>query len=185
MSEKLKENNVVIENSAVSFEQSLGLAKKLYAEFEPAIRANLDKEMDGAKEARDYPNLIRHFLKEIPDEKQERYAGHGITKTSGVIENPTLGQLAAFLNILATGEIKGSWALLKNSGYSNAYTSGPFLILSHRDGNFVRGQRQSIGAAIVNAEFYPMVEKLKELFPDMNIIKASELPDYMRNKDDI
>ncbi len=184
MNEKPKENNIAPESGAVSFEQSLELARQLYAEFEPAIIANLDREMDGVKEYRDYPNLIKHFLKQVPEEEQERYAGHGITKTSGVIENPTLGQLAAFLNILATGEIKGSWAPLKNSGYIDAYKSGPFLILSYKDENFVRGQRQSIGAAVINAEFYPMVEKLRELFPDMNIIKANELPNYMGKKNE-
>jgi len=177
---EFNENNSIFESKVVPFEQSLKLATKLYAEFEPAIRANLQKEMDGVKEFSDYPNLIRHFLRQVPDGEQERYAGHGITKTSGVIDNPTLGQLAAFLNILATGEIKGSRALLKNSGYIDALTGGPFIILSHRDKDFIEGQRQSIGAAVVNAEFYPLVEKLKELFPDINIIRANEMPDYMK-----
>ena len=101
-----------------------------------------------------------------------------------MIDNPKIGQLAAVLNILSTGEIKGYWAPLKNSGYINAYTSGPFLILSHKYKTLMSGQKQSIGAVVVNAEFYPLVEKLKKIFPDMNIIKASEMYDYMRKEED-
>lgn len=181
MIEKSRENQSV-PATHTTFEQSLGIARQLYAEFEPVIRANLDKEIDGVKETSDYPNLIRHFLREIPDEELERYIGHGITKTSGVVENPRIGQLTALLNILATGEIKGSWAPLKNSGYIDAYTSGPFLILSRRDENLISGQRQSIGVAVINAEFYPIVERLREFFPNMNIIKASELPAYIHEE---
>ena len=176
------ENVNIPAEKIVPFEQSLQLARKLYAEFEPAIRKNLYTEMEGVKEVRDYPNLIKHFLQTIPDSEQERYAGHGITKTSGVIEAPEIGQLAAFLNILSSGKIRGSWAPLARSGYVDAYKTGPFLILSHIDQNLVQGQLQSIGAAVVNAEFYPMVEKLRELFPDINIIRAGELPDYFKKE---
>lgn len=188
---EFNENNLNPERKIVSFEQSLELATKLYAEFEPAIRANLQKEMDGVKEYADYPNLIRYFLKKVPDEVAEQFVGHGITKTSGVIDKPTLGQLAAVLNIMANQVVKGDWGAVRNSGYINAYDSGPFLILSKKgknlglkrisdsDGRYI-GPNVDIGAVAVNAKFYPMVEKLRELFPDMNIIKASELPDYMR-----
>ncbi|MEK7208099.1 MAG: hypothetical protein AAB699_00950 [Patescibacteria group bacterium] len=176
MKEQGGENHTMPEGQTVPFEQSLELARRLYAEFEPAIRANLYKEVDGVREYSAYPNLLRHFLRRIPDEELERYAGHGVTKTSGDVK---FGQLAAVLNILATGKIKGDWAPLKNSGYIDAYISGPFLILSHRDENLVSGKKESIGAVVVNAEFYPLVEKLKELFPDTHIIRASELPDYM------
>lgn len=198
MREELRENNTTPESKIVPFKQSLELAIKLYAEFELAMRANLQKEMDGVREAKDYPNLIRHFLKQIPDDIAEQFMGHGITKTSGVIENPTPGQLAALLNIMANHAIKGDWGEIRNSGYINAYDSGPFLILSKKGKNLGlkrildsegkdRGWEQNeigplvdIGAVVVNAQFYPMVERLRDLFPDINIIKASELPDYMK-----
>ena len=47
------------EDTAATFKQTLELATQLYAEFEPTIRANLQKEMDGVREFADYPNLIR------------------------------------------------------------------------------------------------------------------------------
>lgn len=184
MGEEIRENNTTAESKNVSFEQSLKLATRLLEEFGPAIRANLQKEMDGVKEFRDYPNLIGHFLKQFPAEELERYIGHGVTKTSGVPENPKVGQLAAVLNILATGEIKGDWAPLKNSGYIDAYKTGPFLILSHKAQNLVSRKKESIGAVVVNAEFYPLVEKLRELFPDMKIIRAREIPDYIQKEDE-
>ena len=188
------ENNLPPKNEIVPFKQSLELATKLYAEFEPAIRANLQKEVGGVRDGfKDYPNLIEHFLKLVPDDIAEKFVGHGITKTSGVIENPTIGQLAAVLNIMANQIVKGDWGAVRNSGYIDAYDSGPFLILSKKgkglglkripdsEGRYA-GPNVDIGAVAVNAQFYPMIEKLRELFPNMNIIRANELPDYMKEE---
>jgi hypothetical protein len=36
-----------------------------------------------------------------------------------------------------------------------------------------------IGAVVVNTHFYPMVEEFKKMFPDLNIIKANELAEYL------
>lgn len=195
---EFNEDKPILESKVVPFEQSLNLATELYAQYEPAIRANLQKEVGGIKDRyRDYPNLIRHFLKKVPDEVAEQFMGHGITKASGDIK---LGQLAAVLNIMANRAIKGDWGKVRKSEYIDAYDSGPFLILSKKgknlglrrvmdDDGYNHGWERNeigslvdIGAVVVNAKFYPMIEKLKELFPDMNIIKASELPDYMEEE---
>ena len=42
------------------------------------------------------------------------------------------------------------------------------------------GWEADIGAIVVNTKYYPLVEEFKEMFPDVNIIKANELSEYFQ-----
>jgi len=177
----------------VPHEESLELAKKLFAKYESQIRDNMGKDIDGWGEPyTDYQKSIQHFLEKIPDDILERFHGHGITRKS------TLDQLAGVLNILVNKSIKGECGPLGGkTGYPNvgAYKRGDFLVISkidkglpiteERDGhqqpifNEV-GWMANIGAFVIDARYYPMVEELKRMFPDVNIIKANELTEYLK-----
>ena len=93
--------------------------------------------------------------------------------------------------------MQGDWGRLANSGNIDAYSNGPALIVSHYDkslgvypeshkpGSAVRpaqnemGSVVDIGAVVLNSSWYPLTEELKEMFPDLKIIRADELKDYL------
>ena len=185
------------EGKVVSYKESLELAKSLLEKYKNEILQNRDKDVDGFDNGElytDFQKSIKHFMIEIPEDIKKHYSGHGITRNSG------LDQLAGFLNIAANKAIKGYCGLIVGSDGYNAYTHGDFIILSKKDINlpvkeFSSKSREeesvfieidngnlawkaNIGAMVVDVKYYPLVEELKKMFPEINIIKANELPKY-------
>jgi hypothetical protein len=174
----------------VTYTESLQLAKELSSQYETTIKSNMYKDVDGWGEPyTDYQKSIGYYLKQIPDDIQERFQGHGITR------NDEIDQLAGALNILANKSIKGYCGRLggETTGYE-ARTNGNFLVVSRIDKGLPitkeqDGRQQSIsdeigwkadiGAFVVDTKYYPMIDELKIMFPDVNIIKANELPSYL------
>lgn len=182
----------------ISPEQSRKEAEELLAQHEQELLDNMYKEVDGVEATyRDYPNLIEHFIKQVPEEQLKKFWGHGITRGRDI------DQLAAAINILENKAMRGDSAQLK-SVWQSAWTDGPFLVISVADKPLVPGEtfeergknvikigehrytgedikaiKIDIGALVVNAKFYPLVEDLRKRFPDVNIIYARDLPAYL------
>jgi hypothetical protein len=184
------ENNQ--EKEIVPFQESLKLANELLARYDKEIRANMGKNIDGWSELifTDFQKSIKHFTQETPEEILTHFQGHGITKFS----HPE--QLAAALNIMANKAIKGYCGQLGGPSNLNAYTRGDFLVLSKYDktlpvqdekgeGKFNEiGWMADIGAFVIDVKYYLIVEELKKMFPDINIIKANELPQYLKKNNE-
>lgn len=188
ISSKEKESDKLI-----TFEESMEIAKKLSEKYKTQIEENLYKDIDNWGEPyTDYQKSIEHFLKEVPEDTLKHFQGHGITKKS------TLDQLAGALNILANKSIKGWCGPLEGStqGY-NAYRRGFFLIISNFDkplASFKKDNNENIpetneigwladiGAFVIDTKYYPIVEELKKMFPEVNIIKANELTQYFKKQ---
>lgn len=180
------------EKRLVPYEESLKQAKQLWDRYQDEFRKNINKDVDGWGEPyTDYQKSIKHFLDQVPDEIRERYSAHGITRDS------SLEQLASALNILANKSIEGSAGPLGGGAMFRAWTSGDFLVVSKEgqplskwkemDGEQQKvfnkiGWEANIGSMIVDTRYYPIVDELKEMYPDVNIIKANEIPVYFASK---
>lgn len=193
MTEKIPQPKQVI-----SPEQSRKEAEELLAQHEQELLDNMYKEVDGVEATyRDYPSLIEHFIRQVPEEQLRRFWGHGITRGRNI------DQLSSALNLLENKVMIGDSAQLK-SVFQSAWTDGPFLVISEKDRALVPGEtfeersknlvkigvhrytgedikaiKINIGAFVVDAKFYPFVEDLRKRFPDVNIIYARDLPAYL------
>ncbi|HEY4474663.1 MAG TPA: hypothetical protein VJC06_01955 [Candidatus Paceibacterota bacterium] len=182
----------------VSPEQSRKESEELLALHEQELLDNMNKEVDGVEAIyRDYPSLIEHFIKQVPEEQLQRFWGHGITRGRNV------DQLSSALNLLENKVMIGDSAQLK-SVFQSAWTDGPFLVISEKDkslviggtfeecgknlvkigihrytGEDIRAIKINIGAFVVDAKFYPLVKDLRKRFPNVNIIYARDLPTYL------
>ena len=156
------------------------------------------KEVDGVEVTHsDYPGLIEHFVRQVPEEQLKRFWGHGITRGRDI------DQLSSALNLLENKVMVGDSSQLK-SVFQSAWTEGPFLVISEKDESLVLGKtfeergknvikigehrytgedvkaiKINIGAFVIDAKFYPLVEELRKRFPDVNIIYARDLPAYL------
>jgi len=171
------------EKSRVSYERCLEEARELYNRYGKKMAEITYEEVDGVSPFK--KSLIRHFLSAVPPELQEQYFGHGITRGGNV------DMLAALLEILYNHSIRGDYARLAGSGFIDAYKFGSALIVSRRGEDL--GRREGgrlkinsdrtfdtdIGAVVLNRVFYPLIDELKKMFPNENIIKASEIAEYM------
>jgi hypothetical protein len=179
----------------VENEQSEALARQLLEEFGDEVKSARFKDIEGlgTPEKRffmdsDYQDGIGHFLSGVPKEILKHQIGHGITR------GDDSKKLTAALNILANSSVRGDFGELAGSSYINAYTDADFLALTDygRDFRniFVQGPNGEkrvmhgdsalfhLQALVVNTKFYPLVDKLKELFPNRIILRANELPEY-------
>jgi hypothetical protein len=183
--ELVPESNPEVEKNITSIESSEKLAKELLSRHESEIRDNLQKDVDGwGNPYTDYQDSTRHFLEMIPEVIRQRYYGHGITRKGEA------DRLAAVLNIMANKSIKGECGPLSgaNSPMIDAYQRRTeFLVISKIDNqlplkpstfNKLGQWKADIGAVIVNVKYYPLVNELRELYPEVNIIKANELQEY-------
>jgi hypothetical protein len=183
--DSISESIPEVEQNIASVESSEQLAKELLSRHESEIRANLQKDVDGwGNPYTDYQDSTRHFLETIPEVIRQRYYGHGITRKGEA------DRLAAALNIMANKSIKGECGPLSgaNCPVIDAYQHRTeFLVISKIDNplplkpsifNKAGQWKADIGAVIVNVKYYPLVNELRELFPEINIIKANELQEY-------
>jgi hypothetical protein len=174
------------EQKSESYEHSLEVAREIWKGYKEQIRVatitNPDPEVSRFKEN----EAIRHFLRKVPEDIQQRFTAHGITKREPV------EQLAALLNVCINKAMKGMYGPLRSEPYS-AYTHGLALIVSKpgkslgiKDANqkqiwneVIKGIQIDIGAVVLNSSFYPLYDELKKRFPEVNIIKANQLPGYL------
>jgi hypothetical protein len=173
-----------------TFAESMELANDLLNRHGDEIRSQMGKDIDGWGEPyTDWQKSISHFITGTSEDILKRFVGHGITRKDGV------NQLAAALNILANKSIKGECGRLGGSGGYHAYNSGDFIVISKLDFNLpvtveTNGEQETkfneigwlanIGAFVVDTKYYSIVEELKKMFPEVNIIRANELPKYLK-----
>lgn len=172
------------------FKESLELAEELLAKYKTAMNNISYKEIEGYEPQNNYDKSIKHYLSNVPDNIRERFQAHGILQRQGYLET-----FAGALNILANESIKGyCGSLSKKDSQFGSRTHGDFLVISRIDkqlsikddsqkaiSNEI-GWRADIGAFVIDTRFYPLIDELKILFPDVNIIKASELPAYLNKQ---
>ncbi len=161
----------------VPYEVSLTQAKQLYKKYWEQI-AQQNKEKDP------YGRGLK--LDKVPVETLKHYNGHGITRGD---EEQTL---AALLNILANRTIKGWEGPIGSSGY-NAWAGGDFMIISKPDSSLaIRengktkvndiGMEVDIGGVIVANRMRPIIEELRRLYPDIEIVSNEDAPEYLSSK---
>lgn len=173
----------------VSWQESLELSKKLWEKYKEEIFANYEKDVDNLGEMwiPQYQKSTDIFLDKIPEEIQEHYWGHGVTR------GDDFEVVASVLNIMANKFMKGDSAPLAGVGAYGPWTSADFFVISKADKplylegseNDIRGEdgrtkatKVDIGAIVVDVKYYPMVEELRQMYPDVNIIKANQIPEY-------
>lgn len=143
-----------------------------------------------------YNEAIYRFLEEVPDEITTRFWAHGVTREAGI------GNLAAVMSIIETGQIAGYSAII-GGDHGGAWTDGDALIVSKIDqslfkedskGELIRheivgndGQitvmcEADIGAVILNDRLYPLADELKTMYPDVKIIRADEMKSFFEEE---
>lgn len=172
----------------VPFEESEKLAQELLEKYDAEITAQANQDVNGWNPSFSmemYQNAIDHYLRDIPVETLEHYWAHGITR------GRDLEWVTAALNILSNGGIRGDVGKLSGM-YSGFMTQCNFLVVLEKDNPFPGGKPQrpdetglfkiNVGALVVNTKFYPLVDELRSMFPNRNIIKANEIPEYFNPK---
>lgn len=167
------------------FEHTKNLASELLRDFDSELRiwrapGNATGISDDERKVLEFGKSgISLYLKDVPEEVQKRFVGHGITRQDAT------GNLAALISIIQDNVLKGDSAPLRGSPQQDAFSTADFFIISHLDKQLIsvrtpNGQATvDVGAYIIDTKFYPLVEKLKGLFPNANIIRANELADYI------
>ena len=121
----------------------------------------------------------------MPMEILKHYYGHGITKGSWE------DQITAVISIMSEGQIKGYQGPFKSDTGYNADSGGSFLIVSRYDKSLISGEKAEfgetgwkadVGAVIVRQRFYPLIPELRQLFPTIKILKASEVSEFFNSK---
>ena len=181
----------------LSYENALEKADYLIGKYKNEIKANLWKDvdrLDNGEAHSDYQKSIEHFLEGKPRELLSHYYGHGVTK--GSVQD----RVAALLCIAANKSIKGDAAPLVRGDkvYISAYTNAEILVLSPKDVSIQprvkkdgrdmsepifysdRSWKANIGAIVVDVHYYPLVGEIQKMFPNVNIIKANQLEDYIK-----
>lgn len=129
------------------------------------------------------PNrAIQKYLAQCSEDDKEQFWGHG---TSSVLDD----EIASVINIATNKKMEG-WTSKVGGPSGQARKAGSFLILSPRGEELLKHNlpdgkmswEPNIGAIAVNNKLYPMIEELKSMFPDINFIKANELPNYISGK---
>ncbi len=135
------------------------------------------------------------------DDVLRRYYGHGI------VRGTTPDNLANLLSILETGVIVGDVGPLAG-GQPSAYTDAEFFLISRKGGKSIikrledgkpervfvdvrngvqhqvrKGFRADVGAIVCGRTVDVLVEPLRNLYPQANIIRASELQDYIEKQE--
>lgn len=173
------------EKNVISYKESLKQAKALLEKYDERI---LNEEYDAWDEdGIDGNQAIGKFIRALSPEILCEYTGHGVTR------NSEMEQLAAALNISENKCIRGWQGLLAKSEFINAYTHGNFLIISKYKHSLCKlvdkkpimhsaGWEAEIGAIIVNSHFYPLIPELREMFPDVKIIKANQFENHVMSE---
>jgi hypothetical protein len=179
----------------LSYQEARKIASKLLEKYEQQIKANIAVDVDNLRGLvfEDYQDSIQHFLDSISSEDRGHYSGHGI------IRGDVIDRLAAALSIMANKSISGDAGPISRRGQLCAFTRGvDFLIISKFNQSLIKKEgedivfddqgnwKAEIGAVVVNTHFYPMIDEFKKMYPDVNIIKANQLPDFFAanaNKD--
>ena len=184
------------EKELIPFEKSMEVATSLLAEHGEEIhdidatgiysKSNLLTEED--RRAIQYGgSATEYFFRKFPDAILERFVGHGMFRKE------QKERLASLINVLQNRFIQGDCARLQNSGYYDAVYDADFVIISYLDKHLLAysdsenrlverndiGWLADIGACVVDAKFYPIVEDLRRMFPDINIIKANEIENFI------
>jgi len=172
MIDSLKAGSNIVEDTMV-------LVSKLFDSHSQAMGEEANKFFSGMVEDVYEP---RHWFSHILDwhcqaEDLTRLNVHGITRGEERV------QLQSLLTILKGGELKGSWAPLRGSGYVDAYTTGGFTLVSPMDEGLVLDNGElNVGVVVVNPYFIPLMSTLKEMYPQHTFIKAENFPAWVDNQ---
>lgn len=186
------EKNNTSTEAFIYLEESKQLAKKLYDNYKEKIYANYEKDIDNFGDIRIpwYQQSTSSYLDKVPDEIKKHYQGHWIRPQRNAIDDEDVIELSVVLNIMANKCIKGSSASFSSDKTPITPWIMPFLIVSKKDKELLFDDRDfelqhhamkaDIGAIIVDVKYYPLVDELKKMFPDINIIKANQLQNYFK-----
>jgi hypothetical protein len=188
----MKENipSFVTDEKLVTFEASLERARALCAKHKDEITYGHQHPYDDGVSRFRPEQAILHFLQQFPVEVLEDFYGHGI------VRNDEEFQVAALLNMIENKTMRGDQGRLVQgpSTFIPAYTSAPFLVLSHYKKSLEKmdehgkTQRNSVGlvidpgAFVLNNAYYCLSDDLRAMFPSEKIIKANELPTYIQSE---
>ena len=186
MNERLDLNHDIKET--INSYNALLVAQDLYKRFGQEIRLSEARPIDD--EAKFNPEkAILNFLGKVSGETLSRYQGHGITRGDDIT------RLAALIHICGTNLLKGDWGSMGNGSYSS-YKHGPAIVLSkidkslyspeernprhisNEDGDFIE---VNIGAVIIAPKWYPIIDNLKQMFPNITFVRANQIPEYFQN----
>jgi|GEM_PF-4279310 len=134
-----------------------------------------------------------YYWSEIPTEIRDRYWEHGVTKGND------LAQLTSTVSIAETNCISGDTATFQAVGWITPYLGGDALVISRIDqplinpatryldlddgsGKVIRGLAANLGAIILNNRLYPFFDQLKTLYPDLTILKATEVENHVMHE---
>ena len=179
------------QSDLVPFKKSREDAERLFIKYHDQIAEASTKPFDEGVSPFKPNEAIEFFLEKFPDEVLNEFVGHGMSKRGST------DILGAFLNALANHTIRGDTGRLKHGAkptYLLAYTHSPFLILSRYRKDLAsldqngKARRNAIGlviepgAFVVNNEFYPIVDEIRAMYPDAPILKANEIPAYIKSQ---
>lgn len=181
------------EQITIDHEKFRKIAERLFNEHEHEIRSV------GPSYGMNIQTKIEEVLRQFSSDVLQKYWGHGVTK--GNLKE----QLAAALSIIENHVMQGTAAPIKQSGYADAYTNGSFFVISRKGGDsLIKGMEQNIpervkyrdvhgndvmslridpGAFAFNNIFDSLVEQVREMYPDVKILHAEELGDYIREQE--
>lgn len=148
---------------------------------------------ENASGQKSIPNALQRF----PDEVLQNYWGHGVTR------GDEIDNIAAVMSMLRNNAFIGWTAPLANSRGTDAWTHGDFLAISRKGeelsprpnnkpqlvtfrtntGQTKPGLRMDLGALVVTDRFEPIIDDLRQMFPQANIISAAELPEYINTQE--
>ncbi len=177
----MEKNPQTKEAKVVSYEESLALAEQLDEQYKTLL-------IQAGMENFGHSN-IPDYLRQIPDEEKNRFSAHGITRGNRVTN------LAALLNILSNNAIKGMYGKLAG-GHGGGWTNCDLLLISHYDRELgvlktdqTRGGDRlekdeigfiaDVGAFVISNKYYPVIDDLKKIYPDKNIIRAEDIPQFI------
>lgn len=124
---------------------------------------------------------------ELPEELRNEIEAHGIASNLPVglpRDQQKKFALFALLQIMATGEIKGSWANLNPSSDtpSRVFENSPFILLSNKgeplgEVNSETGVAKltNLRTVVVNGQYEPMIGYLHKAFPGVSFRSAEEI----------
>lgn len=144
-------------------------AKK--TDIERRSKSNIDNLLNRKNEGEEIQNTLKKKLRTLKGDWSKIFA-HGLLKGD---------KLANLLSILDTGRISnGEFGTLTGGAYS-AYDTAPFVIISDYSGKINSDLSKNPFSVILNDYAEGYYDVLKEKYPKVNFIKASELTEEKIN----
>ena len=164
------------EQSPAGSTEAVKTARQLYETYKQELTAASMEEFGKS----DIPTN----LKTVSEDILSAYWAHGVTR--GTDEQ----NLASLIAMLESGKLKGDeGALGKQDSFMRAWSTAHVLIVSLPEEHLiVRGSNvggladMKAGAYVLSHTYNPVIDELRKMFPDKNILRADELPSYLQQE---